>query len=68
MMELTGEDRVFIVPMLIAVVLATLVSRTIEQRSIYEARLSNQDVADRVRAREPQGNRGVAKPAQGDPL
>ena len=36
MMELTGEARPFALPMLVAIVLATLTARTIERRSIYE--------------------------------
>ncbi len=39
MMELTGHARAFIVPLLLVVALATLVARTIEPRSIYDARL-----------------------------
>lgn len=51
-MELTGRDRSFIVPLLLAVVTATLVARTIEPRSIYEARLSEDQVKARRKARE----------------
>ncbi len=54
LMELTGRDRSFILPLLLAVVTATLVSRTIEPRSIYEARLSDEDVAARLQWRESQ--------------
>lgn len=53
MMELTGRDRSFIVPMLLAVVAATLVSRTIEPRSIYDARLSDAEIKVRMKLREP---------------
>src|SRR6202042_739366 len=52
MMELTGHDRSFIVPMLLAVVTATLVARTIEPRSIYDARLTDEQIAERLRLRE----------------
>jgi H+/Cl- antiporter ClcA len=52
MMELTGRDRSFIVPLLLVVAIATLVSRTIEPRSIYDARLSDEEVAARQLARE----------------
>jgi H+/Cl- antiporter ClcA len=52
MMELTGRDRSFIVPMLLAVSTATLVARSIEPRSIYDARLSNEQVEARQRVRE----------------
>ncbi len=41
MMELTGRDRSFIAPLLVAVGTATLVARTIERRSIYDARLTD---------------------------
>jgi H+/Cl- antiporter ClcA len=53
MMELTGMDRSFIAPLLLAVITATLVSRTIEPRSIYDARLSDEEVKARLAAREP---------------
>jgi H+/Cl- antiporter ClcA len=53
MMELTGLDRSFIGPLLLAVISATLVSRTIEPRSIYDARLSEDQVQARLAAREP---------------
>jgi chloride channel protein, CIC family len=53
MMELTGRDRSFIAPLLLAVITATLVSRTFEPRSIYEARLSDKEVEERLAAREP---------------
>jgi chloride channel protein, CIC family len=52
MMELTGQDRSFMVPLLLVVAIATLVSRTIEPRSIYDARLSDDEVAARQLARE----------------
>jgi H+/Cl- antiporter ClcA len=55
MMELTGHDRSFILPMLVAVGAATLTARTIELRSIYEARLTDQQVAERRKAREAGG-------------
>jgi chloride channel protein, CIC family len=52
MMELTGRDRSFIVPLLLAVGAATLVARTIEPRSIYDARLTNEEIEARQKARE----------------
>ncbi len=52
MMELTGRDRSFIAPLLLIVIVATMVSRTIERRSIYEARLSDDQVGKRLAARE----------------
>jgi len=50
-MELTGRGRSFIVPMLLAVATATLVARSIEPRSIYEARLNEEEVTARRKAR-----------------
>lgn len=55
MMELTGHARAFALPMLTAIVVATATSRLIEWRSVYEARLSDEEVAERLRAREPRG-------------
>lgn len=52
MMELTGRDRSFIVPLILVVASATLVARTIESRSIYDARLTDEEVEARRRARE----------------
>ena len=53
MMELTGRDRSFILPMLVAVGTATLVARTIELRSIYDARLTDQQVEARRALPQP---------------
>jgi chloride channel protein, CIC family len=52
MMELTGRDRSFVVPLLLVVAIATLVARTIEPRSIYDARLTDEEVAARQKLRE----------------
>jgi CIC family chloride channel protein len=52
MMELTGRDRSFIVPLLLAVGAATLVARTIEPRSIYDARLTDEELEERRKLRE----------------
>jgi H+/Cl- antiporter ClcA len=53
MIEMTGHDRAFIVPSLVAVAVATLVARTIDPRSIYDARLTDAELAERQRLREP---------------
>ncbi len=53
LIEMTGHDRAFIVPMLVAVAVATLIARTIDPRSIYDARLSDAELAERQRLREP---------------
>ncbi len=52
MMELTGQARAALVPMLLVVATATLVARTIEPRSIYDARLSDDEVAERQKDRD----------------
>jgi chloride channel protein, CIC family len=52
MMELTGRDRSFILPLLLAVGTATLVARSIESRSIYDARLTDAEVEARRKSPE----------------
>jgi chloride channel protein, CIC family len=52
MMELTGHARSFILPMFIVVCLATLVARSIESRSIYDAKLSDDQIAERQKLRD----------------
>jgi H+/Cl- antiporter ClcA len=52
MMELTGHYRSFILPMLLVVCTATLVARTIEPRSIYDARLTDEEIKERQKLRE----------------
>ncbi len=63
MMELTGQARLFALPMLIVIVVATATARSIEMRSIYEARLTDEEVARRMKAREEAG--GAAQPRHG---
>ena len=53
MFELTGHNRSLVAPMLLAVTTATLVARIIEPRSIYDAKLSDEQVAARIAARAP---------------
>lgn len=53
MIEFTGYGRSFMAPLLIAVSSATLVSRWIEPRSIYDARLSDQQIEARIAERSP---------------
>lgn len=57
MMELTGYARGAILPVLLAVAVATLVARTIEPRSIYDARLTDAEVRQRQQMRDhgPEG-------------
>jgi len=54
MMELTGRDRSFIVPLLLAVDTATVVARSIEPRSVYDARLTDDEIVARQKSRELQ--------------
>jgi H+/Cl- antiporter ClcA len=51
--ELTGRDRSFILPLLLAVGTATVVARTIDRRSIYDARFTDKEVRDLQQARAP---------------
>jgi CIC family chloride channel protein len=53
LMELTARDRSFILPLLVAVVTATVVARSIEPRSIYDARFTNQEVEALQQSRKP---------------
>jgi hypothetical protein len=41
--------------MMVAIVIATATARTIEWRSVYEARLTDKEAAARLRARDPRG-------------
>ncbi|MGA9390900.1 MAG: chloride channel protein [Candidatus Sulfotelmatobacter sp.] len=52
MMELTGRDRSFMLPLLLIVGTATLIARSIEPRSIYDARLTDEQIAQRQKLRE----------------
>jgi H+/Cl- antiporter ClcA len=52
MMELTGRDRSFILPLLVVVGTATIVARSIEPRSVYDARLSDEELKERQRLRD----------------
>lgn len=52
LMEMTGHDRSVILPMIIGVLLATLIARSIEPRSIYDARLTDQEIAKRQESRD----------------
>lgn len=57
LMELTGQARAAVVPLLLAVATATLVARTIEIRSIYDARLNDAEIKERQELREPRQDR-----------
>jgi chloride channel protein, CIC family len=51
--ELTGRDRSFILPLLLSVGTATVVARTIDRRSIYDARFTDKEVKGLQQARAP---------------
>jgi chloride channel protein, CIC family len=53
MIELTGRDRSFILPMLLAVVTATVVARTIDERSIYDARFTDRELREHQETKKP---------------
>jgi CIC family chloride channel protein len=53
MMELTARDRSFVLPLVLAVVTATIVARTLDPRSIYDARFSNREIEHLQKARKP---------------
>lgn len=55
-MELTGRDRSFILPLILIASISTLIARSIEHRSIYDARLSDDQIAERQRLREQEPN------------
>lgn len=52
-MELTGRDRSFVLPLLLAVVTATLVARTLDPRSIYDARFTKREIEKLQQERKP---------------
>jgi len=52
MMELTGRDRSFILPMLLVVGIATLIARSVDARSIYDARLTDEEIEQRQKQRD----------------
>ncbi len=54
--ELTGRDRSFILPLLLIATLSALIARSVEPRSIYDARLSDEEIASRQKMREQELN------------
>jgi H+/Cl- antiporter ClcA len=52
MMELTGLARSFILPLLLIVCVATLVARSVDSRSIYDAKLTDEQIHERQRLRD----------------
>ena len=64
LMEMTGHDRSIILPMTIGVFLATLIARSVEPRSVYDARLTDEEIAKRQQSRE----RVQVGPEQTEPM
>ena len=60
LMEMTGRDRSFALPLMTVVCLATLVARTIEPRSIYDARLNDEELEARAKMRDLRTDRPPA--------
>ncbi len=56
MLELTGRDRSFILPLILIAALSTLIARSVEPRSIYDARLSDEQIESRQKMREQEEN------------
>jgi H+/Cl- antiporter ClcA len=52
-LELTARDRSFMLPLLLVVVTATAVARTLDPRSIYDARLTDQELDKQIEDRRP---------------
>jgi H+/Cl- antiporter ClcA len=52
-MELTGMDRSFVLPLILVVVTATVVARTLDSRSIYDARFTDTEIDRQEQARRP---------------
>jgi H+/Cl- antiporter ClcA len=53
MMELTARDRSFLLPAIVVVVTATVVARSMDARSIYDARYSNREFGALQEQRKP---------------
>jgi H+/Cl- antiporter ClcA len=56
LMELTGRDRSFVLPLILIAGMSTLIARSIEYRSIYDARLNDEQVALRQKLRDQESN------------
>jgi H+/Cl- antiporter ClcA len=56
MMEMTARDRSFLLPMILIVVTATVIARSLDARSIYDARFSDGEMQQQLRDRKPAAN------------
>ena len=59
-MELTGRDRGFILPLILIAGISTLIARSIDPRSIYDARLTDEQVAQRQTLRDEDSSHTAA--------
>jgi H+/Cl- antiporter ClcA len=66
MMELTGRDRSFILPLTLIAALSALIARSIEHRSIYDARLSDDQIVLREKMRNQESDE-IGVPQQASP-
>jgi len=64
-LELSDRDRSLIAPVLLAVISATLVSRTLEPRSIYDARLDEAQVRAKLAGRNAAAGAAPTVPGEG---
>jgi hypothetical protein len=53
---LTPHSRSFVLPLILIAVLSALISRSVEPRSIYDARLSEQQIMSRQAMREQESD------------
>ncbi|HKE07219.1 MAG TPA: chloride channel protein, partial [Candidatus Acidoferrum sp.] len=51
-MELTGVNRSFLLPLFVIACGAVLVARSVDSRSIYDAKLTDEQIAERQRLRD----------------
>jgi chloride channel protein, CIC family len=62
LMELTGRARSFVLPLILIAAISTLIARSIEDRSIYDARLSDEELAQRRKLRQEEPSElGIAR-------
>jgi H+/Cl- antiporter ClcA len=66
MMELTGRDRSFVLPLILIAALSALIARSVEHRSIYDARLSDEQIALREKMRDQESD-AIGVPQQASP-
>ena len=64
LMELTGRDRSFVLPLILVAAISTLIARSIDPRSIYDARLSDDQIAQRQKLREQESDEAGISRAQ----